>query len=167
MYTHLALEDMEDKEILRKNLEKTIAEATRCKDVVKGLFDAYSSLDHDLSPRSVTVSELIRRLQQRFPAEFEDIGFVLKRDLRVRLPAVHPSAMLRANGWDFFGGDQPNSRSYREYKPPSGPPIAMRKNRSKKSVFCFFMRPFAQNDACLIVTLLGFVKQCPIFEPAI
>jgi len=39
MYTHLALEDAEEKGLLRKNLEKAITEASRCKDIVKGLLD--------------------------------------------------------------------------------------------------------------------------------
>ena len=39
MYTHLALEDLEQKDVLRENLEKTIAETSRCKDIVKGLLD--------------------------------------------------------------------------------------------------------------------------------
>ena len=39
MYTHLSLEDMEEKDILRKNLEKTVAEASRCKDIIRGLLD--------------------------------------------------------------------------------------------------------------------------------
>ena len=39
MYTHLALEDLEEGHVLRKNLEKVVAEASRCKDIVKGLLD--------------------------------------------------------------------------------------------------------------------------------
>jgi len=39
MYTHLALEDLDKKDALRANLEKAITEATRCKDIVKGLLD--------------------------------------------------------------------------------------------------------------------------------
>jgi len=39
MYTHLALEDLEEKDVLRTNLEKAVTEATRCKDIVKGLLD--------------------------------------------------------------------------------------------------------------------------------
>jgi len=39
MYTHLALEDLEQKDILHENLEKAAAEASRCKDIVKGLLD--------------------------------------------------------------------------------------------------------------------------------
>jgi len=39
MYTHLALEDLDEKDVLRSNLEKAVTEATRCKDIVKGLLD--------------------------------------------------------------------------------------------------------------------------------
>lgn len=39
MYTHLALEDLQEKDVLRQNLEKAAAEASRCKDIVKGLLD--------------------------------------------------------------------------------------------------------------------------------
>jgi len=39
MYTHLALEDLDEKDVLHKNLEKAVTEASRCKDIVKGLLD--------------------------------------------------------------------------------------------------------------------------------
>ncbi len=39
MYIHLALEDMEVKGLVRKNLKKAVSEASRCKDIVKGLLD--------------------------------------------------------------------------------------------------------------------------------
>jgi len=39
MYTHLALEDLEEKDALRQNLEKAVAETSRCKDIIKGLLD--------------------------------------------------------------------------------------------------------------------------------
>jgi len=39
MYTHLALEDLEEKDVPHKNLEKAVTEASRCKDIVKGLLD--------------------------------------------------------------------------------------------------------------------------------
>ncbi|MFC1763581.1 cache domain-containing protein, partial [Planctomycetota bacterium] len=39
MYTHLTLEAMEAGDLQRKNLEKVVGEATRCKDIVKGLLD--------------------------------------------------------------------------------------------------------------------------------
>jgi two-component system NtrC family sensor kinase len=39
MYTHLALEDLDEKDVLRENLKKAAVEASRCKDIVKGLLD--------------------------------------------------------------------------------------------------------------------------------
>ncbi|UCE99365.1 MAG: cache domain-containing protein [Planctomycetota bacterium] len=39
MYAHLALEDLQEKDVLRENLEKTVTEASRCKSIVKGLLD--------------------------------------------------------------------------------------------------------------------------------
>ncbi|MFB0524278.1 MAG: cache domain-containing protein [Phycisphaerae bacterium] len=39
MYTHLALEDLKEKDVQHKNLEKAVTEASRCKDIVKGLLD--------------------------------------------------------------------------------------------------------------------------------
>jgi two-component system NtrC family sensor kinase len=36
---HLALEDSQEKDILHENLEKAATEASRCKDIVKGLLD--------------------------------------------------------------------------------------------------------------------------------
>jgi len=39
MYTHLSLEEMQAEDPCRKNIEKAVAEATRCKDIVRGLLD--------------------------------------------------------------------------------------------------------------------------------
>jgi len=39
MYSHLFLEEMGDEDSHRKNLEKVVAEATRCKNIVRGLLD--------------------------------------------------------------------------------------------------------------------------------
>jgi two-component system NtrC family sensor kinase len=39
MYTNLALEDLEEGNTLRTNLERAVTEASRCKDIVKGLLD--------------------------------------------------------------------------------------------------------------------------------
>jgi two-component system NtrC family sensor kinase len=39
MYTHLALEDLDEKNTLQGNLNKVIREASRCRDIVKGLLD--------------------------------------------------------------------------------------------------------------------------------
>jgi two-component system NtrC family sensor kinase len=39
MYAHLALEDLDSKEMLQSNLQKAVREASRCRDIVKGLLD--------------------------------------------------------------------------------------------------------------------------------
>jgi len=39
MYSHLSLEEMETEDPRRKNLEKVVGEATRCKNIVRGLLD--------------------------------------------------------------------------------------------------------------------------------
>jgi len=39
MYSHLSLEEMKTGDPQRKNVEKVVGEATRCKDIVKGLLD--------------------------------------------------------------------------------------------------------------------------------
>lgn len=39
MYTHLALEDLKENNVMRKNLEKVTMEASRCRDIVRGLLD--------------------------------------------------------------------------------------------------------------------------------
>jgi two-component system NtrC family sensor kinase len=47
MYVHLALEDLDAKELLRNNLEKAAREVSRCKNIVKGLLD----FAHQTEPR--------------------------------------------------------------------------------------------------------------------
>jgi two-component system NtrC family sensor kinase len=39
MYAHLSLEEMPGEDLCRKNIEKAVAEVTRCKDIVRGLLD--------------------------------------------------------------------------------------------------------------------------------
>jgi len=39
MYAHLSLEEMQPEDPPRKNIEKAVAEVTRCKDIVRGLLD--------------------------------------------------------------------------------------------------------------------------------
>jgi len=59
MYTHLALEDLDDKDTMRRNLERAIAETSRCKDVVKGLFD----FAHQTEPKveQADINETVKR----------------------------------------------------------------------------------------------------------
>lgn len=60
MYTHLALEELEGNDNLRKNLEKAITEASRCKDIVKGLLD----FAHQTEPKieEADINETLERI---------------------------------------------------------------------------------------------------------
>ncbi len=86
MYTHLALEDMEDKEILKKNLEKTIAEATRCKDVVKGLFD----FAHQTEPKVelVNINDILERTMTVIKNQELFRNIIIKKEMQPTLPKL-------------------------------------------------------------------------------
>ena len=86
MYTHLALEDTEDKEILRKNLEKTISEATRCKDVVKGLFD----FAHQTEPKVelANINDILERTLLVIKNQVLFRNILIKKDLHSSLPKL-------------------------------------------------------------------------------
>jgi two-component system, NtrC family, sensor kinase len=91
MYSHLSLEDMQETNILSKNLEKTIAEASRCRDIVKGLLDFSRQTEpkveqadiNNILERTLTVVkdqslfrniEIIRQLAVNIPKISVDIG---------------------------------------------------------------------------------------------
>ncbi len=59
MYTHLALEDTKEGDILHKNLEKAVTEASRCKDIVKGLLDFARQTEPKVE--QTDVNEIIER----------------------------------------------------------------------------------------------------------
>ncbi len=59
MYVHLALEDLEAKGPLRKNLEKAVRETTRCKNIVKGLLDFSRQTEPMFEERDV--NEVLKR----------------------------------------------------------------------------------------------------------
>ncbi|MBN2591572.1 MAG: cache domain-containing protein [Sedimentisphaerales bacterium] len=86
MYTHLALEDMEEKEVLRKNLEKTITEATRCKDVVKGLFD----FAHQTEPKVelANINDILERTLLVIKNQVLFRNILIKKDLHSSLPKL-------------------------------------------------------------------------------
>jgi len=60
MYTHLALEELKGNDNLRKNLEKAATEASRCKDIVKGLLD----FAHQTEPKieEADINETLERV---------------------------------------------------------------------------------------------------------
>ena len=86
MYTHLALEDVEDKEVLRKNLEKTIAEASRCKDVVKGLFD----FAHQTEPKVelANINDIIERTLQVIKNQVLFKNIIIMKEMHPSLPKL-------------------------------------------------------------------------------
>jgi two-component system NtrC family sensor kinase len=59
MYTHLALEETEGKDVVRENLEKAVTEASRCKDIVRGLLDF--ARQSELKVEEADVSETVAR----------------------------------------------------------------------------------------------------------
>jgi two-component system NtrC family sensor kinase len=73
MYSHLSLEEMEADDPRRKNLEKVTAEATRCKNIVRGLLDFARQSEPNVV--EADVNEILRRtlslLQNQ--AQFQNI----------------------------------------------------------------------------------------------
>ncbi len=73
MYSHLALEETEVEDPQRKNLEKVAAEATRCKNIVRGLLDFARQSEPNVD--EVDVNEILKRtlsvLQNQ--AQFQNI----------------------------------------------------------------------------------------------
>jgi two-component system NtrC family sensor kinase len=59
MYIHLGLEDLETKDLLRKNMENAVREASRCKNIVKGLLD----FAHQTNPslEELDVNDILER----------------------------------------------------------------------------------------------------------
>ncbi len=86
MYTHLALEDMEDKEVLRKNLERSIAEATRCRDVVKGLFD----FAHQTEPKVelANINDILERTLLVIKNQVLFRNILIKKEMHSNLPKL-------------------------------------------------------------------------------
>jgi two-component system NtrC family sensor kinase len=73
MYSHLSLEEMEAEDPRRKNLEKVTAEATRCKNIVRGLLDFARQSEPNVE--EADANEILRRtlslLQNQ--AQFQNI----------------------------------------------------------------------------------------------
>jgi two-component system NtrC family sensor kinase len=73
MYSHLSLEEMEAEDPRRKNLEKVAAEATRCKNIVRGLLDFARQSEPNVE--EADANEILRRtlsvLQNQ--AQFQNI----------------------------------------------------------------------------------------------
>jgi len=59
MYAHLSLEEMEAEDARRKNLEKAVTEATRCKNIVRGLLDFARQSEPNIEESDV--DEILKR----------------------------------------------------------------------------------------------------------
>jgi len=59
MYSHLSLEEMEPQDPRRKNLEKVVGEATRCKDIVRRLLDFARQTEPKVE--QLDVNEILQR----------------------------------------------------------------------------------------------------------
>ncbi|MBN1974354.1 MAG: cache domain-containing protein [Sedimentisphaerales bacterium] len=86
MYTYLSLEDMDDKETLRKNLGKTISEASRCQDIVKGLFN----FAHQTEPKVelANINDILERTLQVMKDQVLFRNITIKRALHPSLPKL-------------------------------------------------------------------------------
>lgn len=86
MYAHLALEDMEGKDTLRKNLEKIISEASRCKDIVKGLFD----FAHQTEPKVelVNINDILERTLLVMKDQLLFRNVTIRKELQASLPKL-------------------------------------------------------------------------------
>jgi two-component system NtrC family sensor kinase len=59
MYTHLSLEEMQPEDPRRQNIEKAVTEATRCKNIVRGLLDFARQTEPMVEPSDV--NEILER----------------------------------------------------------------------------------------------------------
>ena len=53
IYSHLLLEDLEEKDTQRENLEKIVNQATRCKEIVKGLLDFSRQTEPEMNQKDI------------------------------------------------------------------------------------------------------------------
>ena len=78
MYSHLSLEETQIEDPRRKNLEKVAAEATRCKNIVRGLLDFARQSEPNVE--EADVNEILKRtlsvLQNQ--AQFQNITIITK-----------------------------------------------------------------------------------------
>jgi two-component system NtrC family sensor kinase len=88
MYSHLSLEELDTEDPRRKNLEKVAAEATRCKNIVRGLLDFARQSEPNVE--DADANEILRRtlsvLQNQ--AQFQNIT------ITTTLCASLPKAMM-------------------------------------------------------------------------
>lgn len=86
IYSHLLLEDLEEKDTHRENLEKIVNQATRCKEIVKGLLDFSRQTEPKMNQRDINkiVNEVLSLVERQ--VMFQNIKVTKK--LSKSLPMV-------------------------------------------------------------------------------
>ncbi|MCK4322770.1 cache domain-containing protein, partial [candidate division WOR-3 bacterium] len=86
IYSHLLLEDLEEKDIHRENLEKIVNQATRCKEIVKGLLDFSRQTEPKMNQRNINkiVNEVLSLVERQ--VMFQNIK--VNKKLSKSLPMV-------------------------------------------------------------------------------
>ncbi len=78
IYSHLLLEDLEEKDPRRENLEKIVNQATRCKEIVKGLLDFARQTEPEIKVSDINkiVDEVLSLIENQ--AIFQNIKITKK-----------------------------------------------------------------------------------------
>ncbi len=86
IYSHLLLEDLEEKDTQRENLEKIVNQATRCKEIVKGLLDFSRQTEPEMNQKDINkiVNEVLSLVERQ--VMFQNIKVTKK--LSKSLPMV-------------------------------------------------------------------------------
>jgi two-component system NtrC family sensor kinase len=84
MYSHLSLEEMDKDDPRRKNLEKVTAEATRCKNIVRGLLDFARQSEPNV--QEADANEILRRTLSLLQNQAQFHNITITTTLRDSLP---------------------------------------------------------------------------------
>jgi two-component system NtrC family sensor kinase len=86
MYTNLALEGLEDSDTARNNLEKAVTEASRCRDIVKGLLDFARQTEPKVEQRDLngTLERTLSLVEKQ--ALFQNVE--IRKDFSSTLPEI-------------------------------------------------------------------------------
>ncbi|RKY56432.1 MAG: histidine kinase [Candidatus Neomarinimicrobiota bacterium] len=86
IYSHLLLEDLEKEDPRKGNLEKIVNQATRCKEIVKGLLDFSRQTEPEMKPSNINtvVTEVLSLVEKQ--AMFHNIKVIKK--LSPDLPTI-------------------------------------------------------------------------------
>ena len=86
MYSHLSLEELDTEDPRRKNLEKVAAEATRCKNIVRGLLDFARQSEPNVE--EADANEILRRTLSVLQNQSQFQNIMINTTLSTSLPKV-------------------------------------------------------------------------------